>query len=324
MNENVPMIEVERLNKIYGETYAIRDLSFSVNAGEVVGYLGPNGSGKTTTMKILACYMPASTGRASVAGLDTYEQSDRVREVIGYLPEDVPLYPDMRVRGFLEYAARLRGIEKARIDYVVNEAMELVDIRDRDRDLIAGLSKGYRQRVGLATAIMHKPRVIFLDEPTVGLDPTQVIEFRNLVKNLSAGRTIMLNTHILPEVEQICTRVIIIYRGEIVREGRIDELLRRHKSVFEIRSESPSEKIKAALECFAGLEYLDPRDAVGYETLLVRPSDIDGFERGAVRKIVAAGLSVTGFTRRDPTLEELFVDVVGAEKSKKLADGNGR
>ena len=221
----MPAIEVEGLTKRYGPTLAVDDISFSVDSGEIVGFLGPNGAGKTTTIRILSCFIPASSGRASVAGLDVERESIEVRRKIGYLPENVPLYREMRVREYLSYRAALKRVPRAERDDRVEEALELVKITDHEDRIIDQLSKGYRQRVGLADTLVHDPDVLILDEPTVGLDPNQVREVRDLVKALAERRTVLFSTHIIPWVEAVCERVVIICAGKIVADGPIVDLL---------------------------------------------------------------------------------------------------
>lgn len=209
-------IEVVNLSKYYGERQVLRNLNFRVKRGEILGFLGPNGAGKTTTMRILTGYMPPSSGTARVAGFDVSKQSLDVRARIGYLPETVPLYLDMTVADYLTFVARLHHVKT--IDTAIDRAMELVNILDRADTIIGKLSKGYKQRVGIAQAIVHEPDVLILDEPTIGLDPRQIIEVRDLIRALGKEHTILLSTHILPEVSQTCTRVLIIRNGEIVAE----------------------------------------------------------------------------------------------------------
>jgi ABC-2 type transport system ATP-binding protein len=209
-------IQVSNLNKYYGERHVLRDLNFTVKRGEILGFLGPNGAGKTTTMRILTGYMPPSSGTAQVAGFDVLKNSLDVRAHIGYLPENVPLYLDMTVEDYLRFVAKLHHVKN--VNAAVDRAMTLVNITDRADSTINKLSKGYRQRVGIAQAIAHEPDVLILDEPTIGLDPRQIIEVRELIRNLGKEHTIILSTHILPEVSQTCTRVLIIRDGEIVAE----------------------------------------------------------------------------------------------------------
>ena len=216
------MIQVEHLTKDYGTFRALNDIQFHVDKGEIVGFLGPNGAGKTTTMRILTGYLPPTAGQAHVAGFDVFEDSLQVRQRVGYLPESVPLYPEMTVRAYLDYMATLHHV--ADRQGAVQKAMEACALDGRAGHLIGRLSKGFRQRVGLAQAILHEPEVLILDEPTIGLDPKQIIEVRELIKALGETHTVILSTHILPEVSQICDRVLIIHKGQIVAEGTPDEL----------------------------------------------------------------------------------------------------
>ena len=209
------MIKVENLTKRYAGQTAIKDLTFEVGKGEIMGFLGPNGAGKTTTMRILSSFMPPTSGRASIAGFDIFEQSLQARAHLGYMPENVPLYTDMRVTEYLDYRAALKGVPHRRIAERVGDVKELCGLKDVERKLIGSLSKGYRQRVGLADALVHEPDLLILDEPTSGLDPNQIRQVRDLIKNLGRQHTILLSTHILPEVEMTCSRVIIINKGQI-------------------------------------------------------------------------------------------------------------
>src|SRR4028118_1565406 len=219
------MIEVEQLSKIYGSTPAIQDVTFSVEPGEILGFLGPNGAGKTTTMRILAGYLPASSGTARIAGYDVHEDSMAVRRRIGYLPENPPLYPEMTVEEFLNFVAGIKGVRRRDRTKKVNSAIERCNLLEKRHVLIRKLSKGFRQRVGIAQAIVHDPPVIILDEPTVGLDPRQIIEVRQLIKSLADDHTIILSTHILPEVSMTCSRVTIINKGQVVATNTPDNLM---------------------------------------------------------------------------------------------------
>ena len=221
------MIEVDQLSKSYGPREAIRNLSFQIKKGEVIGFLGPNGAGKTTTMNILACIMPASSGTARICGLDVFEQSLKIRELIGYLPETPPLYSDMVVSDYLAFAARIRNVPKTRTTLAVDRVIEkcsLTEVRDR---IVGRLSKGFQQRVGIAQALIHDPDILILDEPTIGLDPIQIIEIRKLIQELAASHTIILSSHILPEITQICKRVIILNDGEIAAVDSLEALTAR-------------------------------------------------------------------------------------------------
>ena len=209
------MIEVKNLTRYYGTRRAINNISFQIEKGEVVGFLGPNGAGKSTTMNIISCILPASSGSAKINGFDTFEQSLEIRKIIGYLPETPPLYSDMIVSDYLNFAAGVRGVDTKRISSSVDRVIEKCSLKDVGHRIIGRLSKGYQQRVGLAQAMVHDPEILILDEPTIGLDPIQIIEIRKLIQELTAEHTIILSSHILPEITQICKRVIIINEGEI-------------------------------------------------------------------------------------------------------------
>jgi ABC-2 type transport system ATP-binding protein len=233
------MIEISHLSKSYGDYAAVSDVSFSASKGEIVGFLGPNGAGKTTTIRMLATYLPPSAGRASIAGFDTVTQADEVRRRIGYLPENPPLYPEMTVREYLWFIAQIKGVPRSRMVERVEQVMERCFIADVRNKLCQHLSRGYRQRVGLAQAIIHDPEVIILDEPTSGLDPKQIIEIRQLIRSLGQSHTVLLSTHILPEVSMVCNKVVIINRGKVVIESALSQLT-REKDLEQIFLESVS------------------------------------------------------------------------------------
>src|SRR3989442_5733486 len=241
------MIEVKNLTKHYGSITAVRDVSFNVAPGEIVGFLGPNGAGKTTTMRILACFMPASGGSARVAGYDVFRESMDVRRRIGYLPENVPLYPDLPVAAYLEFVAEVKGVGRSERKRRVAEAMERCLITDVQSRLIGKLSKGYRQRVGLAQAIINDPHVLILDEPTIGLDPKQITEIRSLIKSLAGEHTVILSTHILPEVSMLCAGVIIINKGVIVAQGPSETLAKQFfpTARVQVRSEEHTSELQS-------------------------------------------------------------------------------
>jgi len=218
------MIEVEDLTKNYGLTRAVNKVSFSVKRGEVLGFLGPNGAGKSTTMKMLTCYLAPTAGRAMVAGHDVFSDSLEVRKRVGYLPEDTPIYRDMTVVEFLEFAAALRGMDRSKIAGRIKEIGLRCGLGDVAGKLVGELSKGFRQRVGLAQAMLHDPDIVILDEPTSGLDPNQIVEIRNLIREIGRNKTVILSTHILSEVQATCDRVLIIHRGEIVADGKTDDV----------------------------------------------------------------------------------------------------
>ncbi len=218
------MIQVEGLSKKYARHVAVDNISFSVDKGDIVGFLGPNGAGKTTTMRVLTCFLPPSAGKATVGGFDVFEQPFEVKKRMGYLPEAPPLYPEMSVQDYLMFVARLKNVPSADVKPRTEQVMERCSVADVKSKLISKLSKGYRQRVGLAQAIIHNPDVLILDEPTSGLDPKQITETRELIKSLSGEHTIILSTHILPEVEAVCRKVIIIDRGRLVATDSVEHL----------------------------------------------------------------------------------------------------
>lgn len=220
------MIEVEGLSKLYGDYTAVENISFSASKGEIVGFLGPNGAGKTTTIRMLATYLPPSAGTARIAGYDIVTQADEVRRRIGYLPENPPLYGEMTVEEYLRFVADIKGVPRASRNTRVDEVLERCFIADVRKKLCQHLSRGYRQRVGLAQAIIHEPEVIILDEPTSGLDPKQIIQIRELIKSLGTSHTVLLSTHILPEVSMVCSKVVIVSRGRIVMESALEDLTR--------------------------------------------------------------------------------------------------
>ncbi len=226
---------VDQLTKVYGEQTAVNSISFTVNSGEIVGFLGPNGAGKSTTMKMLTCFIPQTAGKASVCGFDTEKNSIDVRRNIGYLPEHNPLYPEMYVKEYLEFAARLNGMKNA--DKRIEEMIGITGLTLERRKKIGQLSKGYRQRVGLAQAMLHNPKVLIMDEPTSGLDPNQLAEVRNLIKNIGKEKTVILSTHIMQEVQAICSRVIIINKGKIVADDSVDGIQAQQKGTTIIQVE---------------------------------------------------------------------------------------
>jgi len=228
------MIEVKGLTKFYRHIRAIEDVSFTVEKGDIVGFLGPNGAGKTTTMKIITGFMPPDSGTAKVAGFDVFENPMEVKKRIGYLPENPPLYNDMTVNDYLKFVASIKGVESKRLNEEIDRVSERCAIKDVNKRLIAHLSKGYRQRVGIAQAILGNPDIVIFDEPTIGLDPNQVFEVRSLIRELAKEKTVILSTHILPEVEMTCKKVIVIHRGHIVATEQIEDLLKRRKKINEV------------------------------------------------------------------------------------------
>src|SRR5437867_10091954 len=268
------MIKVENLTKRYAGQPAIRDLNFEVSQGEIMGFLGPNGAGKTTTMRILAGFMPPTSGRATVAGYDVFEQSLQARAHLGYMPENVPLYSDMRVTEYLNYRAALKGVQHRRVAERVGDVEELCGLKDVKKKLIGTLSKGYRQRVGLADALLAEPDLLILDEPTIGLDPVQIRHVRQLIKDLGKQHTILLSTHILPEVEMTCNRVIIIHRGRILASDTPGNLMKTLHSggLIHVEVRGPRDEVEAKVRGLDGVQSISVEPGEDdYVRLLVEP-----------------------------------------------------
>ena len=244
-------IIVDQLTKVYGEQTAVNQISFSVQSGEIVGFLGPNGAGKSTTMKMLTCFIPQTSGKASVCGFDTEKNSLDVRRNVGYLPEHNPLYPEMYVKEYLEFAARLNGMKNA--DKRIEDMIAMTGLTLERRKKIGQLSKGYRQRVGLAQAMLHDPKVLIMDEPTSGLDPNQLAEVRSLIKNIGTEKTVILSTHIMQEVQAICSRVIIINKGKIVADDSVDGIQAQQKGTTIIQVEFKEAVNQQLLKQIAGV-----------------------------------------------------------------------
>ena len=311
------MIEVEHLTKSYGQSLAVNDISFRVEPGEILGFLGPNGAGKTTTMRILTGYLPATSGSARIAGFDVFEQSMEVRRRIGYLPETPPLYPEMTVRGYLEFVARIKGVPSAEISNRVNEALRLANVEDHANELIKRLSRGYRQRVGIAQAIVHNPDVVILDEPTVGLDPKQIIEVRKLIKGLAKDHTVILSTHILPEVGVTCDRVVIINKGRIAAidtpENLTNQLKGGERVHLEVRGEP--ERLRAALEAVEGIEHIEITPASDSLPLSVTIESERGRDLRAqiASTIVQGGFELLELRGVSLSLEDIFLQLTTEE-----------
>lgn len=312
------MIEVENLSKFYGTVPAIQHVSFSVEKGEVMGFLGPNGAGKTTTMRILTGFMPATDGKASVAGFDVFEQSLDVRKRIGYLPEDVPLYRDMDVKSFLHFVARIKQVEKSRQANHIERVIDRCGIRSVSQRLIGNLSKGFRQRVGLAQALIGNPEVLVLDEPTTGLDPAQIIEIRELITELAREKTIILSTHILPEVSMICQRVIIINNGKIVAvdttENLTDRMQKSTKVIMEV--DGPTKEVRSALTDIAGVlgvETVEQVQDTAFRYQIDSEKDQD-IRRSLASAVVDKGWGLLELRAVEMSLEDVFVQLVTKEE----------
>ena len=310
------MIEVEHLSKLYGSTAAIEDVTFSVEAGEILGFLGPNGAGKTTTMRILSGFLPASRGTAKVAGFEVHENLMQVRQKIGYLPESPPLYPEMTVQGFLNFVAQIKGISAGDRASRIQTALEKTGLVDKRKTIIRKLSKGYRQRVGIAQAIVHDPPVIILDEPTVGLDPRQIIEVRNLIKQLANDHTVILSTHILPEVSMTCDRVTIINRGRVVATNTPDQLMAQlnRGSGYELEVEGDWNAIEHCLNLIQTVHSIEQHSSAE-NRYRVRVVSESGTEPGReiARALVSHGFGLYEMRRMQASLEDVFLELTTEE-----------
>jgi ABC-2 type transport system ATP-binding protein len=304
------MIEVEGLTKRYGRATAVDGVSFKVEKGEILGFLGPNGAGKTTTMRILTCYLPPTEGSARVAGHDVFSQPMEVKKRVGYLPETPPLYPDMTVGDYLDFCAKIKGVAGGERKTRVADAVEKCRVGDVRDKLIAKLSKGYRQRVGLAQAILHNPEVLILDEPTAGLDPKQIIETRDLIRGLGGSHTVVLSTHILPEVSMTCGRVVIINKGRVVAEDAPDNLTRRLKGAGTTRVEVRGDEAQV-LEALRAVPGVLATHARGVRDGIVAV-DVEAEAGRDVRAELAAavvgkGFGLVGLQQLGMSLEEIFL-----------------
>ncbi len=304
------MIKAQSLSKKYGGFEAISDLSFEVGKGEVVGFLGPNGAGKTTTMRILAGYLPPTSGTAFVAGYDVFEQSREARGCIGYMPENVPLYADMRVDEYLKYRAALKGVPGRKMKERLGDALDLCGLADVSRRIIGTLSKGYRQRVGLADALVHEPQLLILDEPTVGLDPNQIRQVRELIRNLGRRHTVLLSTHILPEVELTCSRVMIIHNGRIKASDSPTNLVTQLRAAGGVRVEVKTVDAKADLVGVPGVREVILAEEDGDWRCYVLKTEPGTDVREAVALMAAKrGWILRELSQRRVTLEDVFVDL---------------
>lgn len=310
------MIEMNNITKFYGNFRALNNVSLKVERGEIIGLLGPNGAGKTTAMRILTCFLPATEGQAVVAGYDVFEDSLEVRRRIGYLPETPPLYPEMTVRSYLNFVGDIRELSRAEKAKRIGYVAERIGLQDHIDRIISTLSKGYRQRVGLAQALLHNPTVLILDEPTVGLDPIQIMEIRDLIKDIATDHTIILSTHILPEVSMTCDRVVIINEGEIVAEDSVANLENKAAG-------KPSWKIKVKLsadnewkKCLDGIEGHEiKRDKISgsYLECELSITTSDDFEK-FLHTMAGAGHIFTEIVPIRQTLEDVFIRLTAAEE----------
>jgi ABC-2 type transport system ATP-binding protein len=316
------MIEVENLTKRYGPTLAVSDVSFAVQKGEILGFLGPNGAGKTTTMRVITGYLPPTRGRVRVDGYDVAEEPLEAKRRTGYLPESPPVYPDMTVREYLAFVARIKGVARREIKSRMDETAEkcaVTDVMDRQ---IGKLSKGYRQRVGLAQALIHNPDVLILDEPTAGLDPKQIIETRELIKGLAGQHTIVLSTHILPEVSRTCQRVVVINTGKIVAVGTPDELTRRlqgYETVL-LTVEGPAAEIMDRFQRVQGVNWVEPRESTdGRVTLEVHSEKSKDVRADLARAVVESGWKLFELKTSGMSLEDIFLKLTTEDEGEEPA-----
>jgi ABC-2 type transport system ATP-binding protein len=305
------MIKVESLTKRYAGHTAIHDLSFEVGKGEIMGFLGPNGAGKSTTMRILSSFMPATSGRASIAGFDVFEQSLQARAHLGYMPENVPLYNDMRVTEYLNYRAALKGVPHRRMAERVGDVKELCGLKEVEKKIIGALSKGFRQRVGLADALVHEPDLLILDEPTSGLDPNQIRQVRDLIKNLGKQHTILLSTHILPEVEMTCSRVIIINRGRIEACDTPENLLGRIRTAGGVLVEAKVGHDDGAeeLKKIAGVRDVAVSADGDWQVFALRVEANTDVREDVYQLASARRWTLRELSQRRATLEDVFVEI---------------
>ncbi|RMF56191.1 MAG: ATP-binding cassette domain-containing protein [Calditrichaeota bacterium] len=310
------MIEVQKLTRYYGETLAIEDVSFQVGKGEIVGLLGPNGAGKTTTMRIITGYMPPTSGTAKINGYDVLEEPQEVKRRLGYLPENPPLYPDLRVSEYLAFVARLKEIPSGEIERAIDQVIEKAALQEVRHKVIGALSKGYRQRVGLAQALLNDPPVLILDEPTVGLDPRQIIEIRELIKALAGEHTVVLSTHILPEVEMTCQRVVIINDGRVVAEDTPENLTTRASGNLRIMLEIQGDGSRATqlIKQMPGVQMVQEQspEVNGHLKLLVECER--DLRSEIARTIVENGFSLFELTAEKYSLEDIFLKLTTQEE----------
>ena len=314
------MIEVASLTKRYAGHTAVSNISFTVNRGEIVGLLGPNGAGKSTTMRILSCYLPATSGTVRVAGLDVFTQSEEVRRRIGYMPENNPLHADMRVREYLKFRARLKGLTRKRSRERVDAVMEQCSLTDVARRIIGQLSKGYRQRVGLADALVNEPELIILDEPTIGLDPHQIRSVRQLIKNLGKAHTVLISTHILPEAEMTCNRMVIMYEGRILAADTPENLQRLMNSKSQIIAEiaAPSAALHELWAQMPEIEHFDVSPCEGeYFRCALTPRDGVDVRPAIFALATERGWALRELTRNRHSLEDIYVQVTRPDEEEE-------
>ena len=296
-------LQVSHLTKYFGQQKAVNDISFEINQGEIVGFLGPNGAGKSTTMKIATGYIPPSAGTVVVNGLDVVDRSLQVRKITGYLPEHNPLYPDMFVHEYLHFAGRVYGLSHSTLKSRIPEIIGLCGLGREQNKKIEELSKGYRQRVGIAQALIHDPAVLILDEPTSGLDPNQILEIRKLIKDISANKTVIFSTHILQEVEALCDRVIVINLGEIVADDTVANLMKGHTGIVAIEVEFSGEVNEETLRLMSGIKSLERINASSFR---LQPHDGIDLSAEVFRFAADHSLSLRSLRKQENSLEDIF------------------
>ncbi|MDF2379443.1 MAG: ATP-binding cassette domain-containing protein [Candidatus Gracilibacteria bacterium] len=314
------MITVENLRKLYGEFVAVDEISFEIKKGEIVGFLGPNGAGKTTTMRCLTGFMPATAGTVVLNGSDVFEDPDGVKRSIGYLPESAPLYLDMKVEEYLDFIADVRKIPRSQKRKRIKEVAESTGLSARLRQEIGHLSKGYRQRVGLAQAMIHNPEILILDEPTSGLDPNQIVEIRNLIKEIGKNKTIIFSTHILSEAEATCDRVIILNRGRIVASGTSQELRSRHKdkALIRVKIEGTGKGLPKKLQTIdgvVGVMQMDRGVEKGFSLFEVETASDKDLRKEVTQAVVGGGFDLVEVQREGKTLEDVFAELTNVDTS---------
>ncbi len=311
------MIEVEHLTKVYNGRKAVDDISFRVEKGEILGFLGPNGAGKTTTMRILTCYMPATDGTARVAGYDVFEESLEVRKRIGYLPENPPLYHEMTVYSYLDFVARIKGTPPSRRKSHIDDVMQKTSIGDVRGRVIGRLSKGYKQRVGVAQALLNNPEVLVLDEPTIGLDPKQIFEVRSLIKNLAGDHTVILSTHILPEVSMTCNRVVIINKGKFVAMDTPEGLANAQKGAERVAMlvDGPADAVREKLSAVDGVLSVNAEGSEGSPSRLTVECRLNtDLRRTLAATVVNQGWGLLELRGISVSLEDVFINLITKEE----------
>ncbi len=320
------MIEVQNLTKTFGERTAVDHISFTVNKGEILGFLGPNGAGKTTTMRILTGFLPATSGTAKIGGFDVFDDSIEVRRRIGYLPETPPLYTDMTVGAYLDFVTRIKNVPAEKRASRIDDALEKTNITDKRDELIKRLSRGYKQRVGIAQALVHDPDVIILDEPTVGLDPKQIIEVRHLIKGLAGNHTIILSTHILPEVSMTCDRVVIINRGKIAAVDTPANLTTQLKGAQHVRFEARADEaaVRNAMQEIPGISNIVTEPVGASGVLAVTVESVAGRDARSeiAAKIVGKGWPLLELRGVSLSLEEIFLQLTTDDASHAVESNN--